>query len=283
MFTRVVVGVDGREGGRDAAALALLLAEPGGVALVHAYRSPGPRVRLARPDRDADAERAAEELLERERDLVGAPPMTVLQPVAAPTPVAGLSLVAADLMAELIVVGSRHRGALGRVLLGDTPRGLLHHAPCAVAIAPRDYRLRDVRLTEIGVGYDGTPESDRAVTVAAELAREHGTVLWLFGVVPPAEPDARARLRRLDALAENALDRLAPGGDKKVVVSDPTAELERVSRDVDLLCVGARDQGPLHRALLGSVSDHLASTAACPLLVAPLRVPAEPPLHHRRV
>ena len=40
---------------------------------------------------------------------------------------------------DLIVVGSPHRGALGRVFVGSVANSLLHGAACPVAVAPRGY------------------------------------------------------------------------------------------------------------------------------------------------
>jgi nucleotide-binding universal stress UspA family protein len=47
--------------------------------------------------------------------------------------------LAIELDAAAIVVGSSHRGRIGRVLAGDVSTSLLRGAPSPVLVAPRDY------------------------------------------------------------------------------------------------------------------------------------------------
>lgn len=56
-------------------------------------------------------------------------------------PVAGLIAAAEESKAELLVLGGRTHNRLTTMLLGSTARGVLHHAPCPVAVAhePRDH------------------------------------------------------------------------------------------------------------------------------------------------
>lgn len=49
-------------------------------------------------------------------------------------PVAGLIAAAEETKAELLVLGGRTHRRLASLLLGSTARGVLHHAPCPVAI-----------------------------------------------------------------------------------------------------------------------------------------------------
>ena len=75
--------------------------------------------------------------------------------------------------ADLLVLGSSRRGLLGRVLLGDHTRAALNGAPCAVAIAPTGYSDHFGPISRIGVGYDGSLETGKALEVAMELAVAH--------------------------------------------------------------------------------------------------------------
>src|SRR6185503_15561609 len=71
----------------------------------------------------------------------------------------------------VIVIGSSHRGRVGRVLTGSTGRHVAHGAPCAVAIAPHNWRTQrpDVPVT-FGVGVTDSRESRDALALAGSLA-----------------------------------------------------------------------------------------------------------------
>ena len=70
--------------------------------------------------------------------------------------------------AELIVVGSRGRGALSRSILGSVSAGLIRHAHCPVALI-RDAELPDPAQGPVLVGIDGAT-SDLATAIAFEEA-----------------------------------------------------------------------------------------------------------------
>src|ERR687885_718966 len=59
--------------------------------------------------------------------------------------------------AALLVLGSSHRSAVGRVLAGTTAERLLHGSPCPVAVAPRGFATSEAHgFATIGVAYDGS-------------------------------------------------------------------------------------------------------------------------------
>jgi nucleotide-binding universal stress UspA family protein len=184
---------------------------------------------------------------------------------------------------EMLVVGSTHRGAIGRVLPGSVGERLLTGSPCPVAVAPRGYGDREhFGLGVIAVAFDGTAEAKLALHEARRLALRLGAVVRLVGVVPPVH-DIPARIghtapgyaRALEAHFREALDGAAAGLVGELTVEtllqhgDPAATLEAQGVEVDLLVIGSRGYGPFRRALLGGVAAEVMRTAPCPVIVVP--------------
>jgi len=207
--------------------------------------------------------------------------------------------------AQLLVVGSTSRGAVGRVFPGSTAERLMHGAPCPIAVVP--HRWSDAGpLRTIGVAYVESEEGRAALQGAHGLARRAGAKLRVITVVKPGagahaetetyragqrgvsfdeiEGEHRVRAESELRAAVSELD-----GDVPVEVDafleDPAEVLIRVSEHLDLLVCGSRGYGPLRAVLLGGVTRRVTTAASCPVLVLPRGVelmpagdgPPEPP------
>src|SRR6185437_5659957 len=272
MFRNVLVGVGDAEGGRDAIAVAkMLLATGGEVTLVHIYREGAPPWRMA--DLQAQEEREqARELLEQAG--AEAAVQAHIRWRGAPSVGRGLHELAETIDADLLVVGSSRRGLLGRAALGDDTRAALNGAPCAIAIAPAGYGSEPpAPVREIGVGFDGSPESEHALGVARGLATEVGAKLSAFEAISVPTYLARGRTAPgstpLKQLVDDARARIASheGVEPHAAYGDPVEELTLYSASLDLLVVGSRSYGPVGRLIHGSTAQHLARSARSPLLV----------------
>jgi nucleotide-binding universal stress UspA family protein len=266
MFCNVLVGVNEGPGVRDAIALAKdLLARDGNLALAHVHRG-DPSTREVSPV-FAEAERLrSRELLEAARAEAGID--AGLLWIGSSSVGRGLHEIAERHRADLLVVGSSSRSLLGRVLIGDHTRDALNNALCAVAIAPAGYAERPAVLGEIGVGYDGSPESEHALAVAREIANQLGANVSAFEAVS-LPYGRRVNVAALEQLIEAARARIAALGDVEphAAYGEPAEELALYGASVDLLIVGSRGYGPIGRLVHGSTSRRLAQTARCPLLV----------------
>ena len=116
MFDNVIVGVDGRDGGADAIALTRRLAAPGAVfTFAHVYDVPMAAGRAGALALPFEVE-ATERLLAQEtgRAALLAEPAAIRDSSVA----RGLHRLCEQRGADLLVVGSCHRGPLGRSFLG---------------------------------------------------------------------------------------------------------------------------------------------------------------------
>lgn len=181
--------------------------------------------------------------------------------------------------AELVVVGSPHRGPLGRTFVGSVAEGLLHGSPAPVAIAPRGYRGQphDAPRT-IAVAYDGSAEAELALVYAQALAVAAGATIRVLSVAEPAPvvpgvagytPPVGLDPGDLIPAALASLDpALEPEG--RELAGDPATALATACEDgVDLLVTGSRGYGPLGRVFVGSVAASLICHSPCPVIAVP--------------
>jgi nucleotide-binding universal stress UspA family protein len=135
----------------------------------------------------------------------------------------------------------------------------------------------------IVVGVDGSPGSRTALTWAAAEAAEHGADLvvlnaWEHTLLPPMGigsvpqsdvPDQSERTAEdllqivKEELGENPPVLVQP----QVKQGNPSEVLIGQSADADLLVVGTRGHGGFRGLVLGSVSQHVAAYAKCPVAV----------------
>ena len=271
MFKNVLVGVDGHGGGRDALSLSTkLLAADGELTLAHVY-SGDPRLRRRlRAEHDLAGREHALELLEQACAAAGVE--ANLRTDESSSVGRGLHELCEAVGADLLVLGSSRRGLLGRVLIGDDTHAALNGAPCAIAIAPAGYAEQSGAIREIGVGYNGSPESEHAVRVARQLAAQHDAKLSAFEAVSLPTYAFLAGGAAVDDvvgdLVDSAREQIAALGlEPHAVYGIPAEELTLYSASVDLLVVGSRDYGPIGRLVHGSTSRQLARSVRCPLLV----------------
>ena len=247
----VLVAYDGSAGGRDALELARVLCDAEGARYI------------------IGASEATDEL-DVETHVVGTR-----------APAHNLIELAASEGVGTIVVGSPHRGKLGRALLGSVSEHLLHHAPCEVVVAPRGYASeRHARLRKIAVAYDGTDVAKDALRRAEKIAARGGAALEIIvaeDIIVSGGPGGRGIAKRRSAaeVAEDAMASVDPAIETEAKVIDPgwhqvvgevaEAIATTCGEEVDLLLLGSKT-GP-ERLLYGSVSRRLIADAPCPVLV----------------
>jgi nucleotide-binding universal stress UspA family protein len=280
----ILVGYDDSDQARDALALGRLLARTRQAPLTAVSVYTFQKIHRIGDD---ELERALRELAEQQVRGALAPagePRPELLAAPGHSVPEGLQRVADELGAEALVVGSTHHGSVTRAL-ASVPERLLQGAACPVAIAPRGYATAaPATLREIGVAFDGGPESRTALAAGTALARAAGARLRAITVlnphVSPFTPKpmaaiemtdyvASGRQRRIDALRAAVAELRDVDAVAEPVDGDEVETLAARSAELDLLVVGSRRYGPLRRLLLGAVSARLVRQAAGPLLLLP--------------
>ncbi len=283
-MSEIVVGIDDSAGARDALAFATRLAQCAGasVRLATAFNYSDTPSRASNASFRTYLEQDALELLRSAADSVDG--VSGTDAIANPSAPHALHSLAEAVDAAMLVVGSTRRGAVGRVVPGSTGERLLHGSPCPVAVVPGGYADDAGPIRSIGVGYDGSEESEFALDAACLLARECRATLRVIGVFnasrvsTPAlmtmpgwdsmrddseEIQRKSLAHRVSGLAADlAIESVFTTGD----VAD---QLAAESELVDLMIVGSRGYGPRAAVLLGGVSHALIRRAACPVVVLP--------------
>jgi nucleotide-binding universal stress UspA family protein len=271
MFKNIVVGVDDQGSWHDALALAKhLSAHDAQLTVAHVSvfghdlrQHGGNTVELEAEERTRDAG-----LLEAARCEAGVTAQA--REWRAASVGRGLHELVDLLDADLLVVGSSRRGLLGRALLQDDTAAALNGTSCAIAVAPAGYAEQKPTIKYIGVGYDGSPESEAAVALARQLAEEMKAELSGLQVVfHPAELFVDPESPKLQDIVDDAQARVAALHDVEplAVYGHPADELASYSSSIDLLVIGSRGYGPIGRLVHGSTSHQLTRRARCPLLV----------------
>ncbi|MBI4818851.1 MAG: universal stress protein [Deltaproteobacteria bacterium] len=247
--------------------------------------SPGMEVAIAR----------TLELLKERLDAlkIDIPGVEVTRELRRGLPARELATCAADIHADLVVIASHGRGALGRFLYGSVGSKLvrLSHAPVFVA---RMDRRAEAPFARVLAAIDLSPVSDRVLAHALDLAGPEGFVHVLSAFEPPIvtmEKDdlfprylsgpelaafERARAESLEALVAKAgakegryqIDVVRKAPPPNVVLE--VAELT----NPDLIVLGTSGRSTLGRMILGSTATRVLAEAHAPVLVVPFDVPA---------
>lgn len=292
---KIVVGVDFSSESELAARQAIAIGRRTGAEVVLAHVAstvelppvgpePADRVRAAldtyRTLVSRDIGRDRERLSELREQLGGQGPV-VSQVLAEGYADAVLASSAAELGADLLVVGTHGRAGLQWFLLGSTAQKIIRSADVDVLVARRECPPGGYRRVLAAI--DFTPSSlralDRAIEMAAPAARIDvayfyqlagtgwGTALAIDpeltaetarAVARQVEPILAERRRRASDLRFAALEQPAIPGIVHLAERQP----------YDLVVVGSHGRRGLRRAFLGSVAETVARRAPCSVLVA---------------
>jgi nucleotide-binding universal stress UspA family protein len=182
--------------------------------------------------------------------------------------------------ADLIVVGTHGRSALGRVVLGSVSSKLVQEAPCSVRVARSSNHDGPIRLL---IGNDGSEEAEAVVDQICKRCWPAGTEARILAVhevfvatnaegiaIDPRLYDKMSEDEhlRLKGVVDKSADKLRQAGLVAAPVVEegiPKETLVREAQDwsASTVFIGARGLGRVERLLLGSVSSATVAHAPC--------------------
>lgn len=193
---------------------------------------------------------------------------------------AGPGLVEASAGSELLVVGTRGRSGRDGLSIGSVGAYCARHAEVPVALIPLDVPPAHDRLSVV-VGVDGSPQSAHALRWTLDHVR-HTAIVTAVRVTttgPIVGDPLSVSADEIEATATNDLAEFVsaivaeadghPEVDLVVAHGDPRDELGTAVAGTDLLVVGARGHGLIHRLTLGSVAMALVHHPTLPTIVVP--------------
>lgn len=201
------------------------------------------------------------------------------------SPTAELINKADEWKADLVVVGSHGRSALGRFILGSVSKKVVTDSQHSVRVARGTVKENGGLPPKIMIGVDGSPEAEHAVRAVSIRVWPEGTEVRINAVddgTSPARissvlPTAAAMIRSSNEKVSEAARMMvewaeselrAVGLQASVAIEDgdPQRVLIEEARkwDADSIFVGGRKfSGAIERFRLGSVSTALVANAHC--------------------
>lgn len=233
----------------------------------------------------AEARKNTEEALEEQAETLRSAGWEATTSVVMENPRHAISKFATEWKADLILLGSRGRGRIERMLLGSTAQSVLRHAHCSVEIVRAPRHLADaVAGMKILVPTDGSECAEKALKSLTSRPWPAGArfkviacpeVPVLAGSYPYLDPELLTEMmehseQHSNRSAEGCSRELAKHGlTAEIEVTEPResaahAILEAAERwHPDLIVMASHGRRGLDRLVLGSVSESVAMHAHC--------------------
>ncbi|MEO2153319.1 MAG: universal stress protein [Aquificota bacterium] len=164
---------------------------------------------------------------------------------------------------DIIFLGHKRSDFPGGILIGSTAERVVRNAPCPVFISREKYKP----IKNIGIAFDGSEVSKKAVKVAALLADAYKAKLEVIFV----EPNDHFPQEVVDKIKQEAEQILEPlGKDFTFTLLKGFAEEKLVEYqehgNIDLLVMGAFGTKPIKEIILGSVAYYVMHNAKGPVV-----------------
>lgn len=277
MFNKLLIPVDGSDPAARAARI--------GFELAAAYDAAVDVLHVASDD---DSRERGEALLDDVASLAGEDGPAVETHLVDGTPAKAIVSHATDADADLLAMGRHGRSGITEHLLGSTSERVLRGVDVPVLTVPNGDESPDWNPENVLVTTDGSEVAERAAPYGVDVARRLTAKLHLLSVVDvqaEAGPfDAGGvtpdYVERLEAKAEDGLDRLTNGADLDGIDVASAVVRGRVveaiteyaeEQEIELLVMASQGETNLLDQQLGSTTNRVLNALNRPVLVVPSR------------
>ncbi len=283
----ILLATDGSEDAARAARVAADLAERAGAELhvVHAWQADLPKAyAVAVPNTAVRwCEQQAGKSLDRQIEQIERAGAAVAEGhLLKGEPVEKITELAEELDVDLLVVGSRGLGTVGRLTTGSVSEGVIRDALCPVLVVRGGEAAWPP--ARVVVGEDFSEDSEAAARLAASIGRLYGARTTLVHAYPLLDlghkapisgvfrvnGEVRTAHRTLELLVKEIEEEVGETPEAWVDVGDAANCILRAAQEGEeptLVVVGSRGLGVLERFRVGSVSTRVMREAECPVLV----------------
>ena len=286
-LTRILLATDGSEDAALAMRAAIEISEGTGAELhvVHAWRSM-PSLHFEAFLRAEFRQEAHEVLDDQVERIEGAGCSLAGAQLREGAPADEILGMSEELGASLVVMGSRGRGSVQRLLMGSVSEGVVHGASFPVLVMRGGEQAWPPR--RVVIGDDGSEEAQGAGELATRIGKLFDAKAHLVRAYPRLpEVDAEERefnarmvddeLRREEQALKSRAEHIEHASEVRprieIAIGDPAAVLLSAAREDaaerTLVAVGSRGISPVQRVRLGSVSTKVLHAAEGPILVYP--------------
>lgn len=174
---------------------------------------------------------------------------------------------AANIRADVVVMGRRGKRGLARMKVGDATAKTIGGSPCSVLVVPRNTKMWSKGIL---IATDGSRSGDAAALVGGILAKKCNLPV----VVLSAQRTYHSAERQAEApgIVERVREFLEKDGvqvETIVQQGQPDEVIRKIAeeRDLDLIVCGSHGRTGLGKVLLGGVTERVIGEATCPVLV----------------
>ncbi len=214
------------------------------------------------------------------RDWAGETGSPIIEEVETGEPRDAILKSAVEHDVDAIVMGTRGRRGVGRLLLGSVTEGVIRDAEVPVLVVRGDSEVRrPYPIETIVVPTDGSAHAEVALERALTIASHHDATVHILSIVDVApagiEDQNDLRLDRLERFARRVVDEGVERATNAGVETEVTVTYGSTHQkirtytdavDADLLVMGTHGRSGLDRLLLGSVTERVLRTATTPVL-----------------